>query len=41
LNGEDYSVLRELQERLEEEEQGKASFLEELKTFKQRFLELE
>lgn len=40
-NGEDYGVIRELQERLEEEERGKAIFLEELKNFKMRFIELE
>jgi FtsZ-binding cell division protein ZapB len=39
--GEDYAVLRELQLRLEQEEQGKADFLEELKVFKQHYLELE
>lgn len=41
IQGEDSSVIQELQERLEEEERGKAHFLEELKVFKQRFIELE
>lgn len=34
-------MIRELQERLEGEERGKMMFLEELRGFKQRFLELE
>jgi hypothetical protein len=41
LGGDDYAVLRELQERLEEEEHGKAAFLEELKVFKQKYIQLE
>lgn len=40
-NGRDYSLVRELQDRLEEEERGKTMFLEEIKVFKQRFMELE
>lgn len=34
-------MIRELQERLEGEERGKMMFLEELRGFKQRYLELE
>ena len=36
-SSENVSMVRELQQRLEEEEVGKAAFLEELKIFKQRF----
>ena len=35
------SHIRELQERLAEEERGKAVFLEELRLFKQKYMEME
>lgn len=41
MQGREGAIIRELQERLESEERKKASFFEELKAFKQKYVELE